>query len=318
MKKIIICIMTITLVVSACSTSDLEDYKNAALETEKADQGEMELRLPMDITFDEEGSTFEERRDLSYYETIDLSVKAQFDDSDQGLKVKADTYYNFGGLGFDTTMFMRGNETIIKLPMIDKYFLVEGNTLEVVDNEKMAAQGELMKRLIEEWNAVLQDEDVFSGKKDYVMTDKGQIKTSTYTITINDDQFEVLKEGVMQVVEEENALEAFMDNSFSIGGDEMDSGHVLEYLKSILDDITLVSFEGQAFVDFDGRLVRQIMVVDLINEETTKGDVKTIHLEYEINYDHLGEKQDIDFPEIAPEDLLDVDEIENMEEYFTF
>lgn len=316
MKKIIGLILVVAVTITGCGTSDIEDYRSALLMTEEINQGEIELRLNVDIIFDDMDLTDEEKRDLSYYENIDVVLKSQYDYSGDHSKAVTDVYYNLGGLGFDMTLYGQNNVTLVSLPTLDKFIEINQTMIEqegeaaVDDNQQHAVE-----RVIDTWNGVLKDEDVISGRKDYVMTDKGQLKTTTYTININDEQFETLKEAMMVILKDEAILESFLSESSSYSGEAMDPDVVTEFLEAALVDIGLKSFEGQAFVDFDGRLAKQIITCDLVNEETTTGEIKSFHIEFEIKYDHLGETLDIEIPVVSEEDILELNEQDTIENY---
>lgn len=318
MKRIIgagMMIIGIAVILTACSGTDLETYQAAVNETNSYEQGETAMRLDAEVVFNEEGTTLQEQRELSYYEDIQFHISSRYDATDNQLKYISDTYYNFGGLGFDMTMHTDGTDTLIELPIMNKYIRFEPD-VQQDSAENAEKQLEIFDRIVAKWNEVLSEEDVFSGQKDYVMTDKGQIKTTTYTIHINDAQFGMLKEAVLEIIEDEELIESLLSQGEAYGGETADVNEIQAHLYELLEDMTLVAFEGEAFVDFDGRLVKQTMVLDIENDTADKGQVKTMHIEYEINYDNLGIDPEIVFPEVDEADIIEPDSMENIGDYF--
>lgn len=315
MKKIIGIGLILILILSGCGGTDLASYQKAIEETGKFEQGEMGVRVDATLTFNEEGTTFEQQRDMSYYETIALEANVQFDASDGQLNYMSQTYYNFGGLGFDMTLYRDDEETLIEVPIIDKFIRVESEGIEASTQELETEEIGVFKALLDQWNKVLGEEDVLSGKKAYVMTDKGQIKTTTYKIKINDDQFQMLKESMLDIIGEEGVVESLLAQGQGYIESEMKADEVEKYLQVLLGDISLVSCEGEAFVDFDGRLVKQTISIDLANNLAEKGQVATMHFDYKITYDNLGNDIEIVMPDVAPEDLIESDGIENIDSY---
>lgn len=314
MKKSLAVLMTTVFLLSGCGRSDLQDYQSAVLMTDAYTNGRSETSLSVDLIFNEQGLSFEEQRDLSYFEGIDMTTTMTYI-AGELFRGQMDTYFNFGGLGFDMVYYMNGDEVLIKLPIMDKYMAVSGG-MDTSDTSVTMDEEDAIKRLIDSWNGVLNEEDVFSGSKAYVMTDKGQLKTTTYTISINDDQFDVLKATLLTLLEEEEILESFLEGSGNYTSYEVDGDAVQSMVQDLLKEVTLTSFEGKAYVDFDGRLVRQDFTADLVNHSAQPGQVASLHIEYETFYDLLGQVEDLYFPEVKDEDLLKLEDGDSIQDYF--
>ena len=314
MKRILVTLLALMIVLSGCGTSALQDYQSSVLLTQSYTNGHSETSLSVDVTFDEMGLSFEEQRDLSYFERIDLTTSMTYI-AEEVFRGQLDGYFNFGGLGFDMVYYMNGDEVLVKLPIMDKYMTL-GSDDGLTDTSMDENQQDAIDRIIEAWNGVLNEDDVFSGSKAYVMTDKGQIKTTTYTISINEEQFDVLKEALLTILEDEQILEAFLQDSENFTENEVDTEEIQNMLHELLEDVTLTSFEGKAYVDFDGRLVRQDFTADLMNHRAEPGQVESMHIEYETSYDSLGQVEDLTFPEVMEEDLLRMEDGDSIQDYF--
>ncbi len=316
MKKLLIALISIMMIVSGCGTSDLEDYKAALLATESFQSGTSESKLSIDLTFDETDMTFEEKRDMSYYERIQVETNMAYDYREVS-KAIIDGYFNFGGLGFDMNYYINEDEVLIKLPILDKFLDIDAMVIEdSEDNTVNEDQERAIKKVIDTWNEVLGDEDVFSGSKAYVMTDKGQIKTTTYTINISEAQFDLLKEAFLKILDDEKIVETFLSGSEQFANIEGNQDEFTDYIRSLLKEIRLVEFSGKAYVDFDGRLVRQVLIADLINDGTEPGEVQTMHIEYETTYDQIGDDVELIMPIVNEEDILKLDDDGNIQDYF--
>lgn len=312
MKKISI-IIIIMILVTGCQTSDLADYKAAVETVGQIEEGVSTRRFSIDIEFDESGMSFEEQRDMSYFEKIEMVAKTQYDASNDAFKAKINNYFNFGGIGFDMIYYIEGNEILLKLPIMDKYLDV---SMDIQSSKSYNISDDVFKVILDTWNAILKEEDVVSSTKAYVLTDKGKIKTTTYSINIDSSQFEVLKEQLIIILEDEKTINNLFEQSGDVSGYEVDSKEVVDYLIKVFNDIELSNFEGKAYVDFDGRLVKQVIICDLENTNTQTNDIKTIHINYEEVYDQLGEPQMIEIPVLTEEDYIKLDENREINDYF--
>lgn len=316
MNKLVVVMGLVIGLLTSCNSSDLEDYQQALIETESYTSGVMTSELSIDLEFNEIGLEFEEMRDLSYFETIEMVTTTKYNSVGETSTAMMDVYFNFGGVGFDMIYYMSGNQMLIKLPIIDKYINVGGDTLSEVETQGNEHQTRVVKKVIDAWSDVLNDEDVFSGKKAYIMTDKGQIKTTTYDVSINSEQFEILKKAVLTIIEDEAIVESILRDSEGMIEYNISDVELQEVMKEFVEVLSLESFEGQGFVDFDSRLLKQIFTAELVNKQAGPGEVKAIHLTYESGYDQLGEVAPIRLPNIDPSDLLEMDDDSTIEDYF--
>ena len=94
MKKIWILLAASLLTLSGCSTSALEDYKMALIETDAYTSGVTTSDLSIDFFFDETGLSFEEIRDLSYYEHVDVVTTSTYKAEGDREKAMIEGYFN--------------------------------------------------------------------------------------------------------------------------------------------------------------------------------------------------------------------------------
>lgn len=314
-KSYLAVVLLFVFVLAGCSTSDLAGYRAAFEETESIPRGEMSMLVDVDIVFDDSDMSFEERRDLSYFERMDLDIHSKYDESDDGYKVVSEVYSSFGGMGIDTTAYFTDDIAFLKLPIADSYIRMY-DAVEPVDNKQGMETAMAMEQFMDAWYKTLQEEDVFSGKMDFIMTDKGQIKTTTYTITINNPQFQILKDTFLDILEDKEVLKTLLSDTNQYNGEDIDLEEVQVKMRTMVEGLTLDSFDGVAYVDFDGRLVKQEIELSLLNEAVEQGEVKSATIYFEIAYDNLGVDPQIEIPNVQEEDLLQFEDIETLQEVF--
>lgn len=317
MKRLIVLVAAMTMLVTGCGGSDLDTYQEAVLATQSYETGRTETRLEVDLTFNEDGLSFDEIRELSYFEEIMTRTRTTYSTKGDDRQVIVDGYFNFGGLGFDMIYYISGEEMLVKLPIMDKYLDIDMSSS--VDGQTSVADvayEAVIGLFFDTWNDVLMEEDVFSGKNAYVMTNKGQIKTTTYTLSINDDQFTDLKGAVLDILENEGVVEAVLADGNNFAAYDINAKEVQLYLGELLDGLELSVFEGIAYVDFDGRLVQQVFEAELVNKHVVPGAVAAMSIRYESNYDDLGQPVVIEMPEVSEEDMLNLEEDGSLKDYF--
>ncbi len=321
MKKswigIIVAINTMLIIFAGCGKTDLTAYNEAVEKTEAVLTGETLTTLNVEISYNEEGLSFDEIRELSYFEVIQMQTDMLYDAREDAFQMAMDAYFNFGGLGFDMIYYMSGDEVLVKMPLMDKYLDVQP----VADESSISSTAgdvtyDAVKELLHTWSAVLEEEDVVSGQKAYVMTDKGQIKTTTYALSIDEGQFERMKEVLLDLIEDETFMDAFLSEAGNFSEQDVPAEAIRIALQEAFKSMSLVTFEGEAYVDFDGRLVKQTFECELMNESSKPGAVETIHVSYESQYDRLGEDIALVWPVLTEEDYLKFDEDSTWESYF--
>lgn len=299
MKKVCLIIGMVVILLTGCSTDALDAYQKAAVSTGKIDKGNLKIELGIHTTFITDGLTATQINDLNYFDEILLSMNIQFDHSKEPSRVIAKSYYNFGGMGLDSVFYMHGQEMYIKIPITDKYVNLDNQ--ELFQEESFS---KIFGPIQEKWHLVLNQEDVFKEKKTYILTDEGQIKTTMYSIDASESQLKGIGDAIVKVVKDENLLEKFAVET----GNEaaVDNGFYLDQMEEYITRGVLVGFKGDAYVDFDGRLVKEAYTISLGIKDAKKGEPSTMDISFVIEYLNLGEEQVFRFPEIGEDEWMDM------------
>lgn len=290
---------------SGCTSDALSEYLEAAKKTSNIEKGNIKLAIQAELDFETEGLSYEQKRDLSYFDQIDIESNTQFDSSAEAQKVISKTYFNFGGVGFDSVFYMNGDQAYLRMPIIDGYIRLDSF---LQDKEEMAFSdsGDLFLPIYERWMEILGQEDVVKGEKTYVLTDQGQIKASTYSIVISRDQLKVLGDEMFKVLRDKRFFEMAVKEGYYKG--EMKEEDIIAFVEEYAQRIVLESFEGNAYVDFDGRIVKEEYSLKLGFEEPNKGELKAIDLSLKMEHTMLGEELDFDFPVVEEDEWIKMDE----------
>lgn len=306
MKRLWLSLGLTLLLLTGCTSDALGDYQKASVETGKVSRGNLKIDLNLKTKFMTEGLTMAEMNDLSYFDEIEFSMNVLYDSSKEPKRAIAWNYYNFGGMGLDSVFYMNGQEMYMKIPIADGYVNLKDQAGEAQNLELFPEEGfnKVFEPIKEKWNEVLNQEDVFKGKKTYILTDKGQIKTTTYSIEASEEQLKAIGDTLIKTVEDQNLIEKL---ATEIGSDtNVDRAFYLEQMQSYMNKIVLVGFKGDAYVDFDGRLVKEAYTISLGLKDPKKGEPSTMDIAFVVEHLSLGEEQIFEFPIVQEDEWLDI------------
>lgn len=307
-----------TLFLSGCTTDSLSEYQKAVEVTEAIDQGTMVVDVKVDVDFLTDGLSNEKVRELSYYDVIELYTKTQFDHSKETLEVISSSYYNLGGIGLDSEFYVNGDSMYLKMPIIDGYFKLD-KELTSGERNYQDIYETVIKPIANKWTEVLKQEDVFKGQRTYIMTEQGQIKTTTYTIEANEEQLKILYDEVMKLAEEKNIIEKLLiekGTANAKGNQDMKKEKVIEVIHNFMNRLILDHFNGTAYVDFDNRLVKQEFEFEIRLKDAKAGEPEKISGAFKIEYLNLGVDLEFNFPDVKEDEWIDMNDNMNFKDMF--
>lgn len=311
MKKLLFLIvgfMGLSLL-AGCSSDSLSEYLEASEKTNTIEKGNTKMSLRADLDFETEGLSDKQMRELSYFDQIDIESNTQFDSSDEMEKVISKTYFNFGGVGFDSVFYMNGEQMFIQMPIIKDYIRLDSFFDSYLDNNEegsFSSSEDLLRPFYERWMEILGEEDVVKGKKTYVLTDEGQIKASTYSISISKEQLKDLSNEMLKVLKDKRFFELVQKGAYYEG--DLNEAQMLDLIEEYTNRVTLEGFEGNVYVDFDGLIVKKGYHLSLGMNDTKVGELKGIDLSFELEYANLGEEQVFQFPTVKEDEWLKVED----------
>jgi hypothetical protein len=244
--------------------------------------------------------TVDEIKSVENLEHMDFTTSVTYDKTER--KTIAQNYGNIGGVGIDSTLYVDKSNVDLYLPILNGYYNLN-NSEKQSEYEASAKFAKIFDPILTKFVDLLTKEDIMKGKRTYITTADGQIKTTVYTVTMNENQLKQLMEEFIQLIEKE-------DIDFGqILDIDMGDIDVPKEMSKWIDSFTLTSFSSTAYVDFDGRLVKQELTAELAFREdgSSKGPDK-LKVSEMITFSGLGEKQDMEFPEITQDMYLEKSE----------
>lgn len=295
MKRLLVLLLLTVFCLSGCSGDALTGYTEALKKTGSIRGGKLQVDTAVDMEFNLDNLTVEEIKDIKYLEHMDFSCEVTYDDSEDNKKAMSRCYGNIGGLGIDAKVYVNGEQVNLYLPMLGGYL----NLTDAAYQDKLKASekiGELFEPLINKFLELLTTKDIIKGKRTYITTEDGQIKTTVYTVQVNEDQMLGLIEETTRIMESEKI------NIGEFLGMDIEIKDVIEAMQDWKEYFILSGFTSTAYVDFDGRLVMQDYTMEMTFKDaaTTKGPVR-IKISGKVTYSGLGEAQEIEVPKVTPD-----------------
>lgn len=317
MKRMLALMMVVLLIVltaAGCGNNGLADYKKAVDKTDQITKGQKSGEFSMNMDFNTVGMTQEDINELNYYKNMSGSFLAAFDHS-KNLKIYRN-YLNLGGLGFDFDLYKNGAEMFVKLPIVGKYMRMDDLMKEAAQSKEEQSKmisDDTFEAMSAEWVGMLKKEDVFKGKDIVLTTPDGEVKTTVYTITLNDSQVKALAENSINILSKDesfrNNFEEWMKNraeqTKAVDYDEF----VAEMKEHILRD-TIESFRYTAYVDIDGYIVNETIEVNIQREASEQGEPKTIVFNMEMKHWDINKDQKFEFPVLTNENTMRTDQLD--------
>ena len=319
MKRIMIIIFALMLAVSlaGCSLDSLGDYKKAVEKTEQIKQGQMSGEFSVIMDFNTEGMTEEQIKELNYFKDMKGSFSAVFDDDEDVEKGIIRNYLNFGGLGFDMDLFINGEEAFMKLPVIGKYIRIDEMQASMIqqqeDGKIEIISKETLDGINEKWLEMLKEEDIFRGKNIVLTTPDGEVKTTEYTIKLNDEQIKNLAVYGLDMLSRDEKLKECYKEYVKKNVEHLKDTSIEKLLLDMKENIkeyTVKDFSYTAYVDIDGYIVNEMFELSLSVENIKPAEITGIDYKLDIKNWDINKDQEFDFPVLTEENTLDMDQMD--------
>ncbi|MDP3385869.1 MAG: hypothetical protein Q8S24_01440 [Eubacteriales bacterium] len=307
--KFMIGLLIMMMLSVGCSTNALLDYNNAVGKTEDITRGRMSLSIKVDNTFSTDGLSEEAISNLKNFEKIEMSMISSFDNNQ--IKSVNDVYMNLGGMGIDAMIYSIEDYAYIRLPMINGYIKINLDALDMSMSMDSSGTESLIRRVTKEWTDLLETENVVKGEKSIMTTEDGEVKVTKFTVSPTEDQLRLLLKKIIAIVRsEKEVLADFIQFADTDGGLDFDT--LVRGIEQEIEEMEKITFNSVAFIDIDGYIVKESIEIHFENYDPKPGQVikRTVVISQE-NWDNEME-QNIVIPDIAPEDLVDLNEAEDL------
>lgn len=325
LKRLITIILALTLLLTACNTNNLAEYKKASEKTSQITKGQTSGEFTLITEFNQEGLRAEEIRELNYIKDMKGSFSTVFDDEEEKSIIR--NYLNFGGLGYDFDIFINKEEIFIKLPLIGKYLKINDMSSigEEMQTEDRMLSEETMIQLSKKWISLMNEEDVFKGKDIVLTTPDGEVKTKEYIIRLNNEQIKSLLNDSAEILSGDKNLKKLYEENISAVAEALKDKTFEELISDIrenLDKFNVENFSYTAYVDIDGYIVNEIIDIKLKALDSKEGGVKSLSYNLSMKNWDINKEQNFEFPLLTDENTVKIEKMKEnmpaaMKDYFS-
>lgn len=314
MFKLLTILMLVALTATGCGSNSLAGYKKAVEKTAQIEKGQCSAEFSMVMDFNTAGMSQEDMNQLNYYSRMSGNFQSAFDERiSQGIYR---SYMNLGGLGFDFDVYKNGEEVYAKLPVIGKYMRMDDLLKEAGESGITGTPGAADSKVISddtlqalgaEWVGMLKEKDVFKGKDIILTTPDGEVKTTVYTITLNDSQLKDFEVKAVAILSQDENLRSSVNtiiNQKSGLQPDAEFDELITKIKKYIMEDKLESFLYTAYVDIDGYIVNETIEIEIKRNAREQGEPKSISFRLDMKNWDINKEQQLEFPELTEENTL--------------
>ena len=308
MKKTIVFILAVTLIfMSGCQGKGYSEYKNALEQTNKLEQFETHWSMNLNFDYDVEG--FDEEDVASAFEAfsemkLEMIMKK---DKKKGL-TQAEAYLNYGNVGLDADYYVFDQGSYLSIPFLEKYIsLIDIENQDFMPEDYSLILSERTLKDIEKlWLDTVTSDDVFKGESILIDTPDGSVKTTKYTIDIDDETFKIFIYEMGEIL--------MYDEKFVENLSKQDIPDNFDFIKLLeqIDKLYLEEFTYEIYVDIDNYIVNELINVK-INSDMDY--LNSIDFRMESQLYKINKTIEFNFPIITKDQVMTFDELKEDEEF---
>lgn len=313
-RKVSLILALILILLTACNTNNLAEYKKAAEKTDQIIKGQTTGEFSLITEINQDGLSAEEIREINYIKDMNGSFSVIFDDEEEKSIVR--NYLNFGGLGYDFEVYNNNEEMFIKLPVVGKYLRIDDMSSvgeEMYQPENQIASEETILEFSKKWLSLMNEEDVFKGKDIVITTPDGEVKTKEYIIKLNDEQIKMLLKDSIEIFSKDKNLKNLYEENIRAMAEPLKDKtfeEVLLDIKDNADKFNVEKFSYTAYVDIDGYIINEIIEILLKTKNVDKGNIESFSYNLNIKNWDINKQQNLVFPILTDENTMNTENIE--------
>lgn len=321
MKKylMLLLILILSLGLVACSGSALEHYRLAMEKTDNMSKASESLEIKVEAEYNTQGLDEDLLKIIESFQNITFTLKGGFDNELN--KSKNSGYLNFGDFGYDFNVYGVEDKTYMEpffLNLKDhRYIEISMENFEKPEDDLPMG---MLEKISDKWDKIINEENVIKGEKVLVTTDDGEVKSSEFTINLNDEQ---LKEFLLYVIElfEENeeylnimGKTTYIKEEVELSEKEKEEIYkeAFEALKEFLRNSENLNLFYKAYIDVDNYVVQEDVrfSMDNNNDDAKSGELISLEFTMTNKYWNIEKDQELDFDLPSPESFIKLGDLD--------
>lgn len=322
MKKylLLLLILVLSLSLVACSGSALENYQQAMEKTDNMTRASESMEIKVEAEYNTDGLDEDVLKVIESFQNMTFTLKGSFDNELN--KSMNSGYLTYGDFGYDFNIYGIEDKTYIEPFFLN---LRDHRYIEVSMEDFEKSEDDLSMKMFEKtgdkWNEIINEENVMKGEKVLVTTDDGEVKSSEFTITLNDEQ---LKEFLLYVIElfEENdeylnimGETTYIKDEVELTEEEKEEIYkeAFEVLKDFLRNSENLNLFYKAYIDVDNYVVQEDVRFIMDNDGSGSGELISLEFTMTNKYWNIEKDQELDFDLPRPDNSIKLEDL-NLEE----
>ncbi|MEA3422836.1 MAG: hypothetical protein U9Q80_03390 [Bacillota bacterium] len=307
MRKIILIILLLSIITMiGCNDKGYDDYKLALEKTNDLKSYELYWDMKVEMDYNYEGLDQDEIEMIKKYENMEMEM-ISIEDYREGY-VDSEIYISYGNIGFNADYFVSDQGSYLSLPFVEGYIDVsdvEGEDFIAMDYKFLISE-DTTDKIQELWIETISSENVFKGDSILIDTKDGSVKTTKYTIEINDEIFkEFMSKTLILLMKDEEFMEYLKSSELP------EDFNVTEFIEEI-KKFKLDKFLYEIYVDIDGYIVSEDIEVVIDSEQE---HLLGIDFTLSSNISNINKEFDFEFPYVDEDDLIKFDELKELDEF---
>lgn len=294
MKKLIVAgLVSMLALTSACGKDDpIKAFEKAVEKTNKIEQSKMSAEGNIEVESSEVTGTAETQVIPAGMEKVEFAMEAQLEKTN----MKADINLSAAGISMKMEMYGNEKESIIKMPMTDKYLIMpiggEGSVdLEANKKEMQEISKGVYTEIVEK---VKSNGEITVEEVEFKLPDETK-KVSKVNVKLKDaDVKAILKDTVEKLYSNEAFRKNMTDELGQPLTEEKAKAQLAEMNKS-LAEMKIDDFEFIAYIDDQDYIVGQDIKMKLSENSNSK---ESVNLDIKTKIWDIGKAQNIKFPEL--------------------
>lgn len=299
MKKMALgVLLSLMVLLTACNSDPVEQFEKAVEKTSTIEQFKMSLAGDINMSVPET----EGEESLGDLGNVVIAMESQVDKD----KTKVDMKYTMMGITMDMVMYGDAEQSIMKMPMTEKYLTMPVDTEGSMDVEQSKESlknlsneiyGEMIEKIKSDGEISLEKTELElpDGKVD---VDKGIVKLKSKDV----------KDLLISIAEKAYTDEALMslveDETGEVMTKEQRDADLAE-MKAELETVEIEDFEFAVYIDKNDYIVGQDIKMSIVNAENIE---ENISMDLEARTWDIGNAQNIEFPELTEENSMSFEE----------
>ena len=304
-KQLILMLSIFILLLTGCMQGeDYEAYIAAVDKTEAVKSGIARTEVLVESTFNQEALRAYPADQINVFEKYLFTMEERFNhSSDQSI---LEIFYYNNALGTDLYLYQVGKDQMyLKLPFINALYDVNAQVDLPTGNI-----GGFTKVVGEEWQRMLKSENIFMGEKTLIKNIDGEIKATKFTVKPTALQLDLfMKQLRLALIRHKTEL-VTLYQEMELGQDMTEE--VFEtVVNGLMDAITISGYEETAFVDVDGYVIEEKVVIDLTYASNAEVNIffETQRITIMKTLWEIERKQPLDFSALDQLEILPIEKL---------